>query len=108
MGLLLNLFAIACMLYTDSVNWFAVPGKPIASFIQFTHMNTKPITISGMLAVALLLMNSVILETALIKNADWYNVLWLTLPLLAVALYHSKKKKIPLASGHAASSNNKK
>jgi len=46
-----------------------------------------------MLAVALLLMNSVILETALVKDADWYNALWVSLPLLAVAIFYSKAKK---------------
>lgn len=58
-------------------------------------MNTQPVTISGMLAAALLLINAVILETALVKNASWYKVLWLTLPLLAIAIYQYRKKKIP-------------
>ena len=58
-------------------------------------MNTKPVSISGMLAVALLLMNAVILETAVVKNADWYKALWVTLPLLVIALFYSKKKKMP-------------
>lgn len=59
-------------------------------------MNTRPVSISGMLAVALLLMNAVILETALVKNAEWYKALWVTLPLLVVAIYQSKKKKKPV------------
>lgn len=58
-------------------------------------MNTQPGSKSGMLAVVLLLLNAVILETALVKNSDWYYALWITLPLLAVAIYQSKKKKIP-------------
>ncbi|HQW44130.1 MAG: hypothetical protein IPP02_10780 [Chitinophagaceae bacterium] len=58
-------------------------------------MNTKPVSISGMLAVALLLMNAVILETAVVKNADWYKALWVTLPLLVIALFYSIKKKMP-------------
>jgi hypothetical protein len=58
-------------------------------------MNNQPVSISGMLAVALLLMNAVILETALVKNADWYQALWITLPLMILALYQSKKKKVP-------------
>jgi hypothetical protein len=57
-------------------------------------MNNQPVSISGMLAVALLLMNAVILETALVKNADWYQALWITLPLMILALYQSKKKKV--------------
>jgi hypothetical protein len=57
-------------------------------------MNTQPVSIYGMLAVALLLMNAVILETALVKNADWYKALWVTLPLLALAIYQHKKKKM--------------
>lgn len=64
-------------------------------------MNTQCVNINGMLAVVLVLMNAVILETALVKNADWYNVLWLTLPLLAVTIYQSKKKKLPVAKSHA-------
>ena len=60
-------------------------------------MNTQPVSISGMLAVALLLINAVILETALVKNTDWYKALWFTLPLLAAAIYQSKKKKMPAA-----------
>jgi hypothetical protein len=56
-------------------------------------MNNQPVSISGMLAVALLLLNAVILETALVKNSEWYKALWLTMPLLAVAIYKSKKKK---------------
>jgi hypothetical protein len=58
-------------------------------------MNTQPVSIYGMLAVALLLMNAVILETALVKNADWYKALWVTLPLMAVAIYKHKKRKKP-------------
>jgi len=58
-------------------------------------MNNQPVSISGMLAVALLLMNAVILETALVKNADWCQALWITLPLMILALYQSKKKKAP-------------
>ena len=58
-------------------------------------MNNQPVSISGMLAVALLLMNAVILEMALVKNADWYQALWITLPLMILALYQSKKKKVP-------------
>ncbi len=57
-------------------------------------MTTQPGSKSGMLAVVLLLLNAVILETALVKNSDWYYALWITLPLLAVAIYQSKKKKI--------------
>jgi hypothetical protein len=58
-------------------------------------MNTQTVSISGMFAVALLLLNAVILETALVKNTDWYKALWVTLPLLAIAIYQSKKKKMP-------------
>lgn len=58
-------------------------------------MNTQPVSINGMFAVALLLINAVILETALVKNTEWYKALWLTLPLLAIAIYHSTKKKLP-------------
>ena len=48
-----------------------------------------------MLAVALLLINAVVLETAVVKNTDWYKALWVTLPLLAIAIYRSKKRKMP-------------
>lgn len=48
-----------------------------------------------MLAVALLLINAVVLETAVVKNTDWYKALWVTLPLLAIAIYRSKNKKMP-------------
>lgn len=58
-------------------------------------MNNHTVSISGMLTVALLLMNAVILETAVVKNENWYKALWVTLPLLAIALYQAKKKKIP-------------
>lgn len=55
-------------------------------------MNTQTVSISGMLAVALLLLNAVILETALVKDPGWYKALWITLPLFALALYGGKKK----------------
>lgn len=58
-------------------------------------MNTQPVSIYGMFALILMLINAVILETAVVKNNDWNNVLWVTLPLLAVVLYLSQKKKIP-------------
>lgn len=58
-------------------------------------MNTQPVTISGMLAAALLLINAVILETALLNNAAWYKALWITLPLLALTIYQYRKKKAP-------------
>ncbi len=58
-------------------------------------MHTQNVSINGMFAVVLLLINAVILETALVKNTDWYKALWVTLPLLALAIYQSRKKKIP-------------
>lgn len=58
-------------------------------------MNTQPVSIYGMFALILTLVNAVILETALVKNKDWNNVLWVTLPLMAVVLYLSQRKKIP-------------
>ena len=67
-------------------------------------MNNHTVSISGMLTVALLLMNAVILETAVVKNADWYKALWVTLPLLAIALYQAKKKKIPAEKNPADTS----
>ena len=58
-------------------------------------MHTKNVSINGMFAVVLLLINAILLETALVKNTDWYKALWVTLPLLALAIYQSRKKKIP-------------
>lgn len=67
-------------------------------------MNNHTVSISGMLTVALLLMNAVILETAVVKNENWYKALWVTLPLLAIALYQAKKKKIPAEKNPADTS----
>ena len=50
-------------------------------------MNNQPVTIYGMLAFALLLLNAVILETALVKDQVWYKALWFSLPLLLLLLY---------------------
>lgn len=58
-------------------------------------MNTQPGSIYGMFAVVLLIINAVILETALAKNADWYNALWVTLPLFVVAICLHKRKSKP-------------
>ena len=67
-------------------------------------MNNHTVSISGMLTVALVLMNAVILETAVVKNENWYKALWVTLPLLAIALYQAKKKKIPAEKNPADTS----
>ena len=66
-------------------------------------MNNQPVSIPGMLAVALLLLNVIILETVLVNNANWHKALWLTLPLFAVAVYQSKKKKVPAEKTRAES-----
>lgn len=58
-------------------------------------MKHEQMTISGMLALVLVLMNAVILETALVKNHHWYKALWLTVPLLVLALsWHYKQKNL--------------
>jgi len=51
------------------------------------------VSIGGMLTVALIIINAVILETAAVKNAQWYNALWVSLPLLAIAIFLVRKKK---------------
>lgn len=58
-------------------------------------MNTQPVSIAGMIAFALLLINSVIFETAVVNNENYYQALWVTLPVFFIALYYSKRKKAP-------------
>jgi hypothetical protein len=43
-------------------------------------------SVPGMLIVILVLLNAVILETALVKNHQWYKALWITIPALLLYL----------------------
>lgn len=49
-------------------------------------MKRKEESVHGMLVLILLLLNAVILETAVVKNQQWYKVLWVTLPVLFLCL----------------------
>ncbi len=49
-------------------------------------MKLKEESVHGMLILILLLLNSVILETALVKNHQWYKALWITVPILLLCL----------------------
>lgn len=49
-------------------------------------MKLKEESVHGMLLLILLLLNSVILETALVKNHQWYKALWITVPILLLCL----------------------
>ncbi|OSZ77820.1 hypothetical protein CAP36_15790 [Chitinophagaceae bacterium IBVUCB2] len=91
------------MFCRSSVNRFTTAGKPITLINQLTIMYNHNVSISGMLTVALLIINAVILETAAVKNADWFNALWVSLPLLAIAIYNARKKKTPAAKNNADS-----
>ena len=56
-------------------------------------MNTQHVSIYGMLAFALLLLNAVIMETAVFKDSNWQAALYITLPLLVVSIYLHRKSQ---------------
>lgn len=43
-------------------------------------------SVPGMLIVILVMLNAIILETALVKNHQWYKALWITVPALFLYL----------------------
>jgi len=52
---------------------------------------TKNNALAGMVLIVLVFLNSVILETALTYNTNWYWLLVITLPLLIISLLSRKK-----------------
>ncbi len=50
-------------------------------------MKRKDESVHGMLVLILLLLNAVILETAVVKNQQWYKALWITIPILLLCLF---------------------
>ena len=50
-------------------------------------MKRKEESVHGMLVLILLLLNAVILETAVVKNQQWYKALWITIPILLLCLF---------------------
>lgn len=66
-------------------------GNPIFQFLKMS-MNNKPVSVNGMLAFSILLLNAVIMETALVKDYSWSQLLWITLPLFALSIQRKKKE----------------
>lgn len=58
---------------------------------------TKKVSAGGTIMLVLIFLNAVVLKGAFIKNSKWYLVLFVTVPLLLIALYvvrQEKQKKI--------------
>lgn len=52
--------------------------------------NNEKISISGYTGLILIFINSVILKHAFTVNEQWYNVLFVTLPILLLFIMHKK------------------
>ncbi len=55
--------------------------------------DTKHIPANGMILALLVLANALILSAAFTENENWYYALWITVPLLILALLDSTQKK---------------
>jgi len=58
-------------------------------------MKPKGESVHGLLVLLLVLLNAIILETALLKNYQWYKVLWITTPLLLLCLFDKWHYRAP-------------
>lgn len=58
-----------------------------------THIE-KSVPVGKSLVVILIFLNTVILKTAFIVNENWYWALVITVPLLVIASYTSRQKKV--------------
>lgn len=62
----------------------------------------KHISIGGTVVLVLVFVNALILKTAFIQNNSLYNALFITLPLLLLAIYDVKRdKKVRVTDIHA-------
>ena len=49
-------------------------------------------SVGGLLGLPLLLLTAIAMEAGLVSNARWYNVLYVTVPLLVILLLFRSKK----------------
>ena len=58
------------------------------------HQKQQHVSAGISFAVVLVVVSAIALEQGLVYNSKWYNILWLTIPLLGLCLYTERKKML--------------
>lgn len=58
------------------------------------HRNQKKVSAGGLVILFLVLLNAVVLQQGLATNAMWYKAAYVTLPLLGIAIFISRTKRL--------------
>ena len=68
----------------------------------------KPVSNSSVITLLLVILNGIVLSEAYTSNKRWYQVLLLTIPLLALSIWTDRKKKQFIQQNFAQSGSSKK
>jgi uncharacterized membrane protein YhdT len=58
------------------------------------HRNRKEVSVGGLVILFLVLLNAVVLQQGWATNPMWYKAAYVTLPLLGIAIYISRTKRL--------------
>jgi uncharacterized membrane protein YhdT len=58
------------------------------------HRNQKKVSADGLVILFLALLNAVVLQQGLASNPMWYKAMYVTLPLLGIAIFISHTKRL--------------
>lgn len=57
------------------------------------HRNRKEVSVGGLAILFLVLLNAVVLQHGLATNPMWYKAVYITLPLLGIAIFISRTNR---------------
>ncbi|WP_207515137.1 hypothetical protein [Longitalea luteola] len=55
------------------------------------YRNHERVSVGMSFAVLLVLASAIALERGMVSHPKWYYILWITIPLLVVCLFHERK-----------------
>jgi hypothetical protein len=58
------------------------------------HRNQKKVSVGGLVIFFLVLLNAVVLQQGLTADPLWYKGVYVTLPLLGIAIFISRTKRL--------------
>lgn len=67
--------------------------------------NKENLPVGGTIILLLVLVNALIMKTAFIENSSLYNALYITIPLLIIAIYDFKRDKKVIVKNFGATIN---
>lgn len=58
------------------------------------HRNRKEVSAGGLVILFLILLNAVVLQQGLAADPMWYKAVYITLPLLGIAIFMSRTNRL--------------